>query len=152
MRVGWIGLGVMGAPLCAHLRRAGHELTVHTRTRARADACIALGCAWADSPRAVAEASDVVFTMVGFPRDLRAVAWGEGGALAGLRAGGILVDMTTSEPAHAVELASSARARGAWSLDAPVSGGDVGAREARLSIMVGGDAEPFAAARPLLER
>ena len=77
MKLGWIGLGVMGASMCAHLRRAGHELTVHTRTPARADECIALGCVWADSPRAVAEASDVVFTMVGFPRDVREVVLGE---------------------------------------------------------------------------
>ncbi len=152
MRLGWIGLGVMGASMCAHLRRAGHEMTVHTRTHARADECIGLGCVWADSPRAVALASDVVFTMVGFPRDVREVVLGEGGVLAGLRAGGILVDMTTSEPALAVELAAAARARGAWALDAPVSGGDVGAREARLSIMVGGEDEPFAAVRPLFER
>jgi 3-hydroxyisobutyrate dehydrogenase len=151
MKLGWIGLGVMGASMCAHLRRAGHEVSVFTRTRERADACIALGCVWADSPRAVAEASDVVFTMVGFPRDVREVALGGSGVLAGLRAGGILVDMTTSEPALAVEIAAAARARGAWALDAPVSGGDVGAREARLSIMVGGGAEPFETVRPLFE-
>src|SRR5262245_22081421 len=152
MRVGWIGLGVMGASMCAHLRRAGHDVTVYTRTAARADACIAIGCVWADSPRAVARASDVVFTMVGFPRDVREVVLGERGVLAGLGAGGILADMTTSEPALAVEIADAARARGAWALDAPVSGGDVGAREARLSIMVGGDAEPFAAVQPLFAR
>jgi len=145
-RLGWIGLGVMGASMCGHLQRAGYALTVHTRTRTaerQAD-----GAAWADTPRAVAEASDVVFTMVGFPRDVRAVALAENGVLAGLRAGGILVDMTTSEPALAVEIAAAARARGAWAVDAPVSGGDVGAREARLSIMVGGDAEPVAALSP----
>jgi 3-hydroxyisobutyrate dehydrogenase len=142
----------MGASMCAHLRRAGHDVTVFTRTAARARPALELGAVWAGSPRSVAEASDVVFTMVGFPRDVRDVAFGERGVLAGLRAGGILVDMTTSEPALAVELAAAARARGAWALDAPVSGGDVGAREARLSIMVGGDEAPFAAARPLFER
>ncbi len=149
LRLGWIGLGVMGATMCAHLRRAGHELTVTTRTPARADACIGEGCVWADSPRAVAAASEVVFTMVGFPRDVREVVLGERGVLAGLRAGGILVDMTTSEPALAVQIADAARARGAQALDAPVSGGDVGAREARLSIMVGGDAAALDAVRPL---
>ncbi|HKA16102.1 MAG TPA: NAD(P)-dependent oxidoreductase [Myxococcota bacterium] len=148
-KLGWIGLGVMGASMCAHLRRAGHDMTVYTRTPARAEECIALGCAWAESPRAVAEAAEVVFAMVGFPRDVREVALGEDGALAGLRPGGILVDMTTSEPALAVEIAVAARARGAWALDAPVSGGDVGAREARLSIMVGGDTTPFDAVQPL---
>ena len=149
MRLGWIGLGVMGGSMCTHLLRAGYPLTVHTRTRAKAAAQLAAGAAWADSSRAVALASDVVFTMVGFPRDVREVALGERGVLAGLRAGGILVDMTTSEPALAVELADAARARASWALDAPVSGGDVGAREARLSIMVGGDPEPFAAVQPL---
>jgi len=150
MRLGWIGLGVMGAPMCAHLRRAGHELTVHTRTRGRADRAIAEGCVWGDSPRAVAEASEIVFTMVGFPRDVREVLLGECGALAGLRAGAIAVDMTTSEPALAIEIAAAAHARGVRAVDAPVSGGDVGAREARLSIMVGGDPAAFDAVRPLL--
>jgi 3-hydroxyisobutyrate dehydrogenase len=151
MKLGWIGLGVMGGSMCTHLLRADYPLTVHTRTRAKAAAQLAAGAAWADSPRAVAESSDVVFTMVGFPRDVRDVVLGENGALAGLRAGGILVDMTTSEPALAVELAEAARARGAWAVDAPVSGGDVGAREARLSIMVGGHAEALAVVRPALE-
>jgi 3-hydroxyisobutyrate dehydrogenase len=151
IRVGWIGLGVMGGSMCTHLLRAGYPLTVHTRTRAKAAAQIAAGAAWADSPRAVAQSSDVVFTMVGFPNDVREVVLGEGGVLAGLRAGGILVDMTTSEPSLAVELSDAARARGAWALDAPVSGGDVGAREARLSIMVGGHADALAVVRPALE-
>jgi 3-hydroxyisobutyrate dehydrogenase len=149
--LGWIGLGVMGGSMCGHLLRAGYRLTVHTRTRAKAAPQLAAGAVWADSPRAVAEASDVVFSMVGFPSDVREVALGPGGVLAGLRAGGILVDMTTSEPALALELALAARERGAWAIDAPVSGGDVGAREARLSIMAGGDAEAFAAVRPILE-
>jgi 3-hydroxyisobutyrate dehydrogenase len=151
MKLGWIGLGVMGGSMCTHLLRADYPLTVYTRTRAKAAPQLAAGAVWADSPRAVAESSDVVFTMVGFPRDVREVVLGEDGVLAGLRAGGILVDMTTSEPALAVELAEAARARGAWAVDAPVSGGDVGAREARLSIMVGGNAEALAVVRPALE-
>jgi len=137
--------------MCTHLLRAGYPLTVHTRTRAKAAPQLAAGAAWADSARAVALASDVVFTMVGFPSDVREVVLGEEGVLAGLRAGGILVDMTTSEPALAVELAEAARARGSWAIDAPVSGGDVGAREARLSIMVGGHADALAVVRPALE-
>jgi 3-hydroxyisobutyrate dehydrogenase len=149
MRLGWIGLGVMGSSMCGHLRRAGHDVTVHTRTRARAEACLALGCTWADSPGAVAQDSDVVFTMVGFPRDVREVALGERGVLGGLHEGGILVDMTTSEPALAAEIAEAARERAAYALDAPVSGGDVGAREARLSIMVGGDAAAIEVVQPL---
>ncbi len=151
LRVGWIGLGVMGAPMCGHLLRAGHAVTVSTRTRAKAEPLLAAGAAWADGPRAVAEASDVVFTMLGFPRDVREVVLGPGGVLEGLRAGATLVDATTSEPALAREIADAARARGAAALDAPVSGGDVGAREARLSIMVGGDPDAFERVRPLLD-
>jgi 3-hydroxyisobutyrate dehydrogenase len=150
-RVGWIGLGVMGASMCGHLRDAGYSVTATTRTRAKAEPLLARGVAWAASPREVAERSDVVFSMVGFPRDVRDVVLGERGALAGLRAGSVLVDMTTSEPRLAQEIAQAAQARGAFALDAPVSGGDVGAREARLSIMLGGDAGAVAAVMPCLE-
>jgi 3-hydroxyisobutyrate dehydrogenase len=150
-RIGWIGLGVMGASMCGHLQRAGYATTVSTRTRARAEALLAAGARWAGSPREVAAASDVVFTMVGFPRDVRDVVIGDEGVLVGLRDGGVLVDMTTSEPALAVEIATAARERGAWAVDAPVSGGDIGAREARLSIMVGGDSTAVEAVRPLLD-
>jgi 3-hydroxyisobutyrate dehydrogenase len=151
-RIGWIGLGVMGAPMCGHLQGAGYAARVTTRSRAKAAPLLARGAVWAETPREVAERSDVVFSMVGFPRDVREIVLGERGALAGLRAGGVLVDMTTSQPALAVEIADAARARGAHALDAPVSGGDVGAREARLSIMVGGDADAFAAVLPCFER
>lgn len=151
-RIGWIGLGVMGRSLCGHLLDAGYAVTVHTRTREKAEPLLARGAGWAASPRDVAAASDRVFCMVGFPRDVRAVVLGEQGALAGCREGAVLVDLTTSEPSLAVEIAAAARDRGVRALDAPVSGGDVGAREARLSIMVGGDAEALAAVRPCLER
>jgi 3-hydroxyisobutyrate dehydrogenase len=151
-RIGWIGLGVMGAPMCGHLLRAGYPVRVHTRTRARAEPLLREGAQWAEDPRALAGASDVVFTLVGFPRDVREVVLGARGALAGCRAGAVLVDMTTSEPALAVEIAREASARGVAALDAPVSGGDVGAREARLSIMIGGDAQVAEALRPLFER
>lgn len=151
-RIGWIGLGVMGAPMCAHLRAAGYETTVFTRTREKAGPLLEAGAVWAEGPRAVAEVSDVVFTLVGFPADVRAVVLGEGGALAGCAEGSVLVDMTTSEPALAVEIAAAARARGVLAVDAPVSGGDVGAREARLSIMVGGAPEAVAAVQPLFEK
>lgn len=151
-RVGWIGLGVMGAPMCGHLLEAGFAVTATTRSKAKAEPLRARGAAWADTPRAVAEQSDLVFSLVGFPRDVREVVLGVDGALAGLSAGGVLVDMTTSEPALAAEIAAAARARGAFALDAPVSGGDVGAREARLSIMVGGDAAAVAAVMPCFER
>ena len=150
-RIGWIGTGIMGAPLCGHLMTAGHAATVFTRTRERAEPLLLRGAVWADSPRAVAAASDGVFTMVGYPRDVREVVLGADGVLAGAAPGAVLIDLSTSEPALAREIADAAGARGVASLDAPVSGGDVGAREARLSIMVGGDAAAFTRVRPLLE-
>jgi 3-hydroxyisobutyrate dehydrogenase len=148
-RVGWIGTGLMGASLCGHLLTHGYELCVFTRTRTRAEPLLARGAAWADSPRALAARVDVVFTMVGTQADVRQVVLGEDGVLAGAASGAVLVDMTTSEPALAREIADAARARGIASLDAPVSGGDVGAREARLSIMVGGDRDVFERMQPL---
>jgi 3-hydroxyisobutyrate dehydrogenase len=138
----------MGSSMCANLMRAGFSATVYNRTRAKAEALLAQGARWADSPRQVAAACDVIFSMVGFPSDVREVVLGGNGALAGCRAGAILVDMTTSEPTLAEEIARSAAARGVFALDAPVSGGDVGAREARLSIMIGGDARTVAALGP----
>ncbi|MGH0030521.1 MAG: NAD(P)-dependent oxidoreductase [Myxococcota bacterium] len=150
-RLGWIGLGVMGAPMCGHLLAAGYAATVFTRTRDKAQPLLDAGAVWADSPRAVAEASDVVFTLVGFPADVREVVLGADGALAGCRDGSVLVDMTTSDPSLAREIAQRARESGVHAVDAPVSGGDVGAREARLSIMVGGDADAVAAVQPLFE-
>lgn len=150
-RIGWIGLGVMGASMCGHLVDAGYRTTVYTRTRSKAEAVLGNGAVWADSPRAVAADSDIVFSIVGFPRDVREVLLGENGALATLPEGGIVVDMTTSEPTLAVEIDAAARSRGAHAVDAPVSGGDIGAREARLSIMVGGDPDAVAAVQPCFE-
>ena len=150
--LGWIGTGLMGASMCGHLMAHGHPMTVFTRSRLRAEALLARGARWADSPRQVAAAADVVFLMVGTPVDVREVVLGPEGVLAGARPAAILVDMTTSEPALAREIHERAHARGVGALDAPVSGGDVGAREARLSIMVGGDPEVFERVRPLLAR
>lgn len=141
----------MGAPLCRHVQQARYRLTLHSRTRAKASSILADGAAWADSPRAVAEHTDVVFTMVGFPYDVRAVYFGEQGLLAGTRPGMIVVDMTTTEPSIAKEIEAAAEARGLWSIDAPVSGGDVGAKNASLSIMVGGQRGAVQAIMPLLE-
>jgi 3-hydroxyisobutyrate dehydrogenase len=150
-RIGWIGTGVMGASMCGHLLARGFSATVYNRTRSKAERLLAQGAVWADSPREVAQHSDVVFTIVGFPRDVREVVLGPEGALAGSKPGSILVDMTTSEPSLAIEIAAAAREKGVFSLDAPVSGGDVGAREARLSIMIGGDADAIEALHPCWE-
>jgi 3-hydroxyisobutyrate dehydrogenase len=148
-RIGWIGTGVMGGPMCGHCMEKGFSATIHTRTREKADSLLEKGAAWADSPGAVAEASDVVFTMVGFPSDVREVVLGERGVLSGAKRGSVLVDMTTTEPTLAREIYAAAGARGVHSIDAPVSGGDVGAREARLSVMVGGDPAAVNAVMPL---
>jgi len=150
--IGWIGTGVMGTSMCGHLLAAGHPVTLSTRTRGRAEPLIDRGAEWADSPAAVAAASDVVFTMVGFPADVREVVLGPEGVLAGAKPGSVLVDTTTSEPSLAQEIHAAAAARDVGSVDAPVSGGDVGARNAALSIMVGGDEAAVERIRPLLER
>jgi 3-hydroxyisobutyrate dehydrogenase len=150
-RVGWIGSGVMGAPLCRHVQQARYRTTLHTRTRAKAASILAQGATWADFPRAVAEETDVVFTMVGFPQDVRAVYFGDQGLLAGARPGTIFVDMTSTKPSLSREIAAAADSRGAWAIDAPVSGGDVGARNASLSIMVGGNQAAVQAVMPILE-
>ncbi len=138
-RIGWIGTGVMGASMCGHLLDAEFQVTVFSRTRDKAEPLLARGAQWADSPQAVAEQSDMVFSIVGFPADVREVILGECGALAGCREGTVLVDMTTSEPSLAIEIAAAASQQSVTSIDAPVSGGDVGAKNGTLSIMIGGD-------------
>jgi 3-hydroxyisobutyrate dehydrogenase len=150
-RIGFIGTGVMGRSMCGHLITRGYQTTVYNRTPERAGELLAAGAAWADTPKALAERSDVVLAIVGFPKDVREVFLGGQGALAGSKPGTILVDMTTSEPALAREIAEAASAKGVHALDAPVSGGDVGARNAALSIMVGGEATVFEAVKPLFE-
>jgi 3-hydroxyisobutyrate dehydrogenase len=151
-RIGWIGTGVMGRWMCHHLISKGYSpATVYNRSREKTQPLVELGAAVADSPKAVAAASDVVFAIVGFPKDVRDVFLGPDGALAGAKPGTVLVDMTTSEPSLAVEIAAAAKAKGVASLDAPVSGGDVGAKNAALSIMVGGDSEVVSAVTPLFE-
>jgi 3-hydroxyisobutyrate dehydrogenase len=147
-RLGWIGLGVMGSSMCRNLMRAGFSMTVFSRTASKAQPILKEGARWADSPKEVAAASDIVFSIVGFPSDVRQVILGPDGVLAGARPGSVIVDMTTSEPSLAIEIFEQARAKGVHALDAPVSGGDVGAREARLSIMIGGEREIAEALQP----
>jgi 3-hydroxyisobutyrate dehydrogenase len=150
-RIGWIGTGVMGRWMCQHLMSKGYKATVYNRTKDKAKDLLDAGAAWADTPKKVAEQSDVVFAIVGFPKDVREVFLGEQGALAGSKAGTILVDMTTSEPSLAREIYDAAKKKGVHSVDAPVSGGDVGAKNAALSIMIGGDADVVEALRPAFE-
>ena len=149
--LGFIGLGVMGRSMAHHLRTAGHELNVYNRTRARADDIVAAGAQWLDSPADVAKASDVIITMVGYPRDVEQVYLGPHGIIENARPGCLLIDMTTSTPALAQRIAAAAAERGLHALDAPVSGGDIGAREARLTIMAGGEAADFDRALPYLQ-
>ena len=141
----------MGSSMCGHVLDAGYAVTVYTRTRERAEPLFGRGAEWGGSPAGVAASSDVVLSIVGYPSDVREVILGENGVLAGAKEGSIVVDMTTSEPALAVEIYEEAKARGVATVDAPVSGGDVGARNATLSFMVGGDEEPIERVRPVLE-
>lgn len=148
-RIGWIGTGVMGRSMCGHLVDAGYQVTVFNRTKEKAAALVERGAQWAGSPRDVAAAADVVISIVGYPHDVQQVILGEDGALAGCKQGAVLVDMTTSQPSLAVEISKRAAERGVVSIDAPVSGGDVGAKNATLSIMIGGDAKTVEALEPI---
>jgi 3-hydroxyisobutyrate dehydrogenase len=149
-RVGWIGTGVMGLSMCGHIINAGYRTTVFSRTKSKAQPLLDRGAAWAASPKDVAAQSDVVFTMVGFPQDVREVYLSASGVLSAARAEMVFVDMTTTEPSLAREIYDAARQRGAYAVDAPVSGGDVGARNQALSIMIGGDAGVVDGVIPLL--
>jgi len=150
-KVGFVGLGIMGAAMAGNLLEAEHELVVHNRTRIKAEQLISYGARVADSPREVAEVSDIIITMLPGPPEVDEVVAGEGGLLEGAREGSLIVDMSTSSPLLARELARMARERGVGMLDSPVSGGDVGARDRTLSIMVGGEEDDFERARPLFE-
>lgn len=150
-QIGWVGTGVMGTSMCGHLLAKGYAVTVSNRTKSKAQPLLDKGASWADTPRAVAEAADAVFTIVGFPPDVRQVYFGENSLLSGARPGSVLVDMTTTEPRLAREIYEAAKAKRAHAIDAPVSGGDVGARNATLAIMVGGDRDVVEAVMPLFE-
>ena len=149
--IGWIGTGVMGAAMMTRLQQAGHTGIIYNRTKEKAQALLEAGATWADCPAAVAEQADITFTIVGFPEDVREVYFGEQGVLSSVRAGSILVDMTTTEPSIAEEIYQQAQAKEVSAIDAPVSGGDVGAKNGSLSIMVGGAQEAVETVMPLLE-
>lgn len=148
-RIGWIGTGVMGRSMVGHLIQAGYAATIFTRTKEKAAPLFEMGATWASSPQEVAEQSDVIFSIVGFPADVRETHLGERGTLQGAKPGSILVDMTTSEPSLAVEIEQAASRKQVDAVDAPVSGGDIGARNAALSIMVGGEKSVVDALHPL---
>ena len=150
-RIGWIGTGVMGAAMVNRLLAAGFSCTVYNRTKAKAEECLANGATWVSSPQEVAEQADVIFTIVGFPQDVREVYLGDDGILAVAKANNILVDMTTTEPSLAQEIYQAGQPKQVSCIDAPVSGGDVGAKNGQLSIMVGGDKEAVDSVMPLFE-
>jgi len=150
--VGFIGLGVMGQSLAGHLLKAGYPVVVYTRTPAKAESALAAGAQWAASPAELAARCRLIFTMVGFPADVEAVYCSPQGLIASAAPGTLLVDLTTSTPALAQRIAAAAAARGLGALDVPVTGGDIGARNAQLSLMAGGDPKDFARVEPVLQR
>ncbi|OEU66481.1 MAG: oxidoreductase [Desulfovibrio sp. S3730MH75] len=150
-KIGWIGTGVMGSSMCMHLIKAGHEAFVYNRTKSKTKDLIAAGAIWCDSPAAVAKSADIIFTIVGYPTDVEQTILGSEGVLANADAGKILVDMTTSEPALAELIYDAAVDKKVESLDAPVSGGDLGARNASLAIMVGGKQKVFDEVKELFD-
>jgi 3-hydroxyisobutyrate dehydrogenase len=152
LSLAWIGTGVMGAPMCGHLLAAGYPVKVYSRTRPRAVPLLDQGAQWCATPAEAAKGVDMVLTMVGYPADVRQVVLGEEGVLSAAESGALMVDMTTSEPRLAREIFDAAAAKGVGSLDAPVSGGDVGARNATLVIMVGGHEDAYERALPVLQR
>jgi 3-hydroxyisobutyrate dehydrogenase len=149
--IGWIGTGIMGQPMCGHLMDAGYAAIVHTRSQEKAQPLLDKGATWADTPSGLVQNADVVFTMVGMPGEVRDVYFEEGGVLEACKNGQIIVDMTTTEPSLAKEIAEACAEKGAYAIDAPVSGGDVGAINGTLSIMVGGNKEAVDAVMPLLQ-
>ncbi|MFX0047455.1 MAG: NAD(P)-dependent oxidoreductase, partial [Candidatus Hermodarchaeota archaeon] len=148
-KIGWIGTGVMGKSMCIHILNAGYEISVYNRTKEKAKKLIDKGAIWCSNPRQVAEGSDIVFTIVGFPQDVEEVYLGENGILKSIKRGSIVVDMTTSEPSLAQKIYNEAKKIGVSSLDAPVSGGDAGAKNGTLAIMIGGDKESYEKVLPL---
>ncbi|MCX5651123.1 MAG: NAD(P)-dependent oxidoreductase [Planctomycetota bacterium] len=150
--IGWIGAGIMGSSMVGHLLRAGHPVVVHSRTRARCEPLLAAGATWAGSPREAAANAEIVCTNVGMPAELDEVMFGSEGAISAARRGQIYIDFGTSKPSASRRIAAMASEKGAQALDAPVSGGDIGARNATLSIMVGGEADAFARAEPIFSR
>jgi 3-hydroxyisobutyrate dehydrogenase len=149
--VGWIGTGVMGKSMCTHILNAGHTVYVYNRTQQKAAFLVENGALWCESPEEVAEKSDIIFSIVGFPEDVEEIILGDKGILKRAKPGTVIVDMTTSSPILAENIYKISKEKGIFSLDAPVSGGDIGAREGKLAIMVGGDRDIYDRVKPLFE-
>ena len=147
--IGFIGTGIMGAAMAGHLLEAGFNVSVYNRTKAKAEGLLAKGAQWRESPGACAKGQDVVITIVGYPKDVEEVYLGEDGILVNAKAGAYVVDMTTSSPILAEKIFACAQEKGIHAVDAPVTGGDTGAKNATLSILVGGEESSFAALKPV---
>lgn len=152
MKIGFIGTGVMGTGIISNLLKAGNQVTVFNRTKAHAATVLVRGARWAANPAELTRHNDIVMSMVGFPQDVREVYYGDNGVLGAVHAGQLLIDLTTSQPSLAKELAATAAQKGAMMLDAPVSGGDIGARQGTLTVMVGGDQQVFEDHRDLFRQ
>ena len=150
-KIGWIGTGIMGKSMCLHLINAGYVIYVYNRTKKKAEDLITKGAKWCNSPSEVAESSNIIFTIVGYPEDVREVILGEDGILKAAKKDSIIVDMTTSEPSSAKEIYEKSKEKGVFSIDAPVSGGDIGAKQGKLAIMAGGDKDIFEKVLPFFK-
>lgn len=151
MKVGFIGLGVMGQSMAGHILEAGYDLVVYNRTKSKAKDLVDRGAEWANSPKQVAELADIVITIVGYPKDIEEVYLGEDGLFSGAKAGSIFIDMTTSTPSLAIELAEKGKELNVGVIDAPVTGGDIGAKEGRLAVLVGAEADDLEKVAPVIE-
>jgi len=150
-KIGWIGTGVMGKSMCGHILHEGYNVFVYNRTRSKANELINNGAIWCSNPKEVAEKSDIIFTIVGFPKDVAQVYLGDDGILQGVKKRSTIVDMTTSEPSLAQRIYEEAKRQEVSSIDAPVSGGDIGAKKGTLAIMAGGDKETYDKVLPLFQ-
>ena len=150
-KIGFIGVGVMGKSMVRNLMKHGYELTIYSRTKAKCLDVIEEGAVWCDDIRSCAAGQDVIITMVGYPKDVEEVYFGEGGIIASAKKGAYLIDMTTTSPKLSARIYNDAKRKSVFALDAPVSGGDTGAKNGTLSIMVGGDKEAFDACHPIFE-
>lgn len=149
--IGFIGIGVMGKSMASNLMKAGYKVNVYNRTKERAADLISAGATWKDTPKDITASCNVIITMLGYPKDVEEVYFGDQGLIDNAKLGTYLIDMTTSSPLLAKQIAQVAQSKGLYTLDAPVSGGDIGAREAKLSIMVGGDEKAYNAMKPIFE-
>ncbi|XJS11287.1 NAD(P)-dependent oxidoreductase [Aerococcaceae bacterium WGS1372] len=151
MKIGFIGTGVMGSSMARHLMKAGYEVNVYNRTKSKTDSLVEEGAVWQETPRNIAEQSDIIFTIVGYPADVEQIYFGDDGIVEGITEGKIVIDMTTSTPALAQKITEKFAEKGVMALDAPVSGGDLGAKNGTLTVMVGGDKATFEKVLPVIQ-